>query len=315
MPTRHFALPLPVNLRQTLGELWQGRPDPCMRVSDTELVRSHLTADGPATLALRVHPAEQMAEAQAWGPGAQRSLAEAPALIGATDSLDGFAPAHRLVARAHRQRPGLRLGRSGRIADVLVRLILGQKVTSLEASRAWLGLVRAVGTPAPGPYQGMLVPPEPDAIAARPSWTWHRLGVERQRADVIRLACRRIERLEEALAMPRDAALERLTALPGLGPWTANLVLRVAGGDADAVEVGDYHVPNQVCWALAGEPRGGDARMLQLLAPYAGHRGRVVRLLGSAVQHAPAYGPRMPINDLRRLSRWSGPGTRAPRDR
>ena len=34
-----------------------------------------------------------------------------------------------------------------------------------------------------------------------------------------------------------------------------------------------------VAWALAGEPRGTDERMLELLEPYAGHRGRVLRLL------------------------------------
>jgi 3-methyladenine DNA glycosylase/8-oxoguanine DNA glycosylase len=68
---------------------------------------------------------------------------------------------------------------------------------------------------------------------------------------------------------------------------------RVAFGDPDAVSVGDYHIPNLVAWALAGEPRGDDARMLSLLEPYRGQRGRVQRLLEVSGIRAPRYGPRL----------------------
>ena len=64
-------------------------------------------------------------------------------------------------------------------------------------------------------------------------------------------------------------------------------------GDADAVPVGDFHIPNMVCWALAGEARGDDARMLELLEPYRGQRARVVRLIKHAGVTAPKYGPRL----------------------
>jgi 3-methyladenine DNA glycosylase/8-oxoguanine DNA glycosylase len=82
-------------------------------------------------------------------------------------------------------------------------------------------------------------------------------------------------------------------ALPGIGPWTAAEVGRAAFGDPDAVSVGDFHLPNLVCWALAGEPRGDDSRMLELLEPYRGQRGRVVRLLEASGLRSPRYGPPM----------------------
>ena len=50
-------------------------------------------------------------------------------------------------------------------------------------------------------------------------------------------------------------------------------------GDPDAVAVGDYHLKNVVGYALAGEARATDERMLELLTPYAGQRGRVIRAL------------------------------------
>ena len=54
-----------------------------------------------------------------------------------------------------------------------------------------------------------------------------------------------------------------------------------------------------MAWALAGEPRADDARMLDLLAPFAGHRGRVCVLLAAAgVGGPPRRGPRMPVRSF-----------------
>ena len=73
---------------------------------------------------------------------------------------------------------------------------------------------------------------------------------------------------------------------------------RSAFGDPDAVSVGDFHLPNLVSWALAGEPRGDDARMLELLEPFRGQRARVVRLLELWGIRPPRYGPRMSIRSI-----------------
>jgi 3-methyladenine DNA glycosylase/8-oxoguanine DNA glycosylase len=72
-------------------------------------------------------------------------------------------------------------------------------------------------------------------------------------------------------------------------------------GDTDAVSVGDFHLPHLVAWTLAGEPRGDDARMLELLEPYRGQRGRVVRLLEASGLAAPRFGPRMAPRSIAQL--------------
>ncbi len=87
----------------------------------------------------------------------------------------------------------------------------------------------------------------------------------------------------------------------GVGEWTAAEVARLALGDADAVSIGDYHLPNVVAWALAREPRGTDARMLELLEPYVGQRARVQRLLEAGGIVAPKYGPRMQPGAIERI--------------
>ncbi len=83
--------------------------------------------------------------------------------------------------------------------------------------------------------------------------------------------------------------------MPGIGPWTAAEVAVRALGDDDAVSVGDYHIPNLVAWALAGEPRGDDARMLELLEPYRGRRALVVRLLELGGPARPRRAPGCPL--------------------
>jgi 3-methyladenine DNA glycosylase/8-oxoguanine DNA glycosylase len=139
----------------------------------------------------------------------------------------------------------------------------------------------------------MFVSPEPERLGRLPYHALHPLGLERRRAELVIRAARLAPRLAEAEAMPFPDARHRLQAVTGIGPWTAAEVTRVALGDADAVSVGDYHVPSLVCWVLAGEPRGNDDRMLELLEPYRGQRGRVQRLLELSGIRPPRYGPRM----------------------
>jgi 3-methyladenine DNA glycosylase/8-oxoguanine DNA glycosylase len=289
-----FTTALPVDLPRTLRPLVASRSDPTIRLAPTAVVRAWATPDGPATVTVRQLEPDRF-EASADGPGADWAVAHAPDLVGGTDDLDGFDPdAHPAVARAHRRRPGLRLVRTRRATDVLVATIIAQRVTSGEAARSWTRLVRTWGAAAPGDLD-LRLPPDPEQLARTPPWAFVPLGIDQARAARIVAACRAFPRLQAAVdlavAGDRAEASRRLLALRGLGPWTAGHLLRVAGGDPDAVEVGDYHVKHHVAWNLAGEPRADDDRMLELLAPFVGHRGRVVRLLLSAGVRAPRYGP------------------------
>lgn len=127
------------------------------------------------------------------------------------------------------------------------------------------------------------------------------LGLERRRADGIRAAAGRADRVEECADLSLGDAYARLRALPLVGPWTAAEVGLRAFGDPDAVSVRDFHLADAVCWALAREERGSDARMLELLAPYVGHRARVIRLIEAGGIKAPRRGPRMEPRSITRI--------------
>jgi 3-methyladenine DNA glycosylase/8-oxoguanine DNA glycosylase len=289
---------LPVDLRLTLGPLRRGPGDPTNLVERSGAWwRTTRTPQGPATVCYRADAGG--IRVAAWGDGAEWCLAAAPELLGARDSLEGFAPTG-LVAELHRHFPGLRIPRSRAVFEALLPSILEQKVTGREAHNAFAAIVRALGEPAPGPVP-LRLQPAPEVLATTPYWAFHPLGVERKRTAAVQLAASRARRVEETLAMAPADAHRRLQALPGVGPWTSAEVAIVALGDADAVSVGDFHLPHLVSHALTGEPRGTDERMLELLAPWPGHRGRVLRLLTRSGRYPDRRGPRMAVRSFTRI--------------
>lgn len=278
-----------LDLGATLGPLAHGRGDRTIRLARTEAWLAFRTADGAATLRL-VRTSEAALDVSAWGAGADAAVASVQALVGEADEPDRLIARHPIVRTLQRRHAGLRMPATGRVFDALLPSILEQKVTGTEAFRSYAVLLREHGEPAPGPGD-LLLPPTAERLASLPYWAFHPLGLERRRADVVRRAARRAAWLDGSATA--DEARRRLTSLPGIGPWTAAEVLRSALGDPDAVSVGDFHIPNSVAWALAGEPRGTDARMLELLEPYRGQRGRVQRLLEVGRITAPRRGPRL----------------------
>ncbi|MFT4199157.1 DNA-3-methyladenine glycosylase family protein [Gordonia sp. (in: high G+C Gram-positive bacteria)] len=287
--TRTWTPTFPVDVRTTVGAHRRGTGDPSTRFADDGSVwRATQTPDGPGTLHLRAHAGS--VRAQAWGPGAAWLIDQFPDLLGAADDPAALDTDHPVVRQLQRRARGLRLGRTDRVWEALVPAVLEQKVVGTEAWRAWRYLVRRYGEPAPGPTPAMHVPPPRREWAHIPSWEWHRSGAEPVRMRTI----------TRAAGMDVERGADHLTALRGIGPWTEAEVRRRALGDPDAVPVGDYHLPSVVGHTLIGEAVD-DAGMLELLEPFAGQRGRVVRLCELHGTRPARRGPRMSVRDYRAM--------------
>jgi 3-methyladenine DNA glycosylase/8-oxoguanine DNA glycosylase len=287
-----IRLQRPLDLARTLART---RP---ARVDAPGIWRATRTPAGPGTERLWLEG--DVLRVEAWGSGADWLCDNAPALVGELDDDNGFQPAHPLLAELRRRHRGVRIPQTGAVLEAAVPTILEQKVIGVQARHAYRQLLFELGEAAPGPLP-LRLPPSPATLAETPYWRFHRWGVEQRRAGIIASAARHAARLEEAVGMAPADAQRRLTALPGMGPWTAAEIAVVALGDPDAVSVGDFHLPNLVSWALAGETRGSDARMLELLEPYRGHRARAVQLLELAGISAPRHGPRLALSRIARL--------------
>jgi 3-methyladenine DNA glycosylase/8-oxoguanine DNA glycosylase len=288
-----------LDLAGVLGQLRHGPADPTFRRGpDGSIWFAATTPTGPGTLNVR-RSADGEVHAEAWGDGADWLLAGLPALLGADDDDSGFVAHHDLVAEIRRRMPGLRLGSTGRVWDVLVPAILEQKVTSIEAHRSWRELCYRFGAEAPGPMK-LRMPPAPRAVMAIHDWEWHRAGVDSARRRAIIAAAQVATRLERAAEMKGAEGRAWLRKIPGIGIWTAAEVAQRAWGDPDAVSFGDFHIPSVVGHALLGR-KLDDAGMAEVLAPYAPQRQRAVRYIEAAGIRRPRFGPRFSPRDYRAI--------------
>ena len=283
--------------RVTLAPLRNGRHDPTTQLSDGEFWRATFTPHGAGTLHLDWR--DGTLRVQSWGPGADWLVAGVPQLIGQHDRPVTFVDAPPALVRAQRNLPDLRIGAGRTLYHDLLPAVLGQRVTVGEAMRQWHDLCIRLGEPAPGPT-GLRLPPVPDRLAVTPSWWFHPLGVERKRAEPLITVARHAHHLWDWAELPTYLAGQRMASLRGIGEWTVGLVLASALGEPDALAVGDYHLKNTIAWALAGEARATDERMLELLEPFRGQRGRVARLLSLDGHGAPKFGPRQRVLPMRR---------------
>lgn len=263
----------PLDLPASMAMQLLGQSDPTGVQRRDSFLKAHVDPAGrPATWRFTRTGSGLLVELQADQPAALHSLA---ARFPPEDGAASFQPAHPVLARLSRLR-GLRLVPLPWPWDVAAGAVLQQRVRWRDAfsdfrriSLRWGVRVGALTT-FPGAPRLAEVPP----------YHLEAMGIDGKRARAL-IGLARAEAIHGFLqpGTPLDVVRARMLSLPGIGPWTAGLVLGFAFGDPDAVPVGDLHIPTIVCQALAGEAEGTDERMLELLEPVRGHRFRAIRLI------------------------------------
>jgi AraC family transcriptional regulator of adaptative response / DNA-3-methyladenine glycosylase II len=148
----------------------------------------------------------------------------------------------RALAPAVSARPGLRVPGGWDGLELAMRAILGQQVTVAHASAMAGSLVRAYGRPLAAPAAGLThVFPDAATLAGAGGEAIARaVGMPRARGHAIAAVARAVADGSVALdrSLPPELLHERLLALPGIGPWTAQyLLMRL--GEPDAFPAGD----------------------------------------------------------------------------
>ncbi len=210
-----------------------------------------------------------------WAMNAARGIAAVD-----DDPTDFLAIVHRhpLVAMLA-SRLDCRIDRTPTVFEAFARAVIEQLVTTFEARAAIRRLFGATGALVEGTR--LRAAPTARAVLGVAPWNLHAMGIGSQRSRTLREGARRGAALERLSTIDPAIAAAKLESLPGVGPWTANLVARMALGWTDAVPVRDCHAHYVITGALTGE-QGDDDAMLDVLAPFRPHRARVVRLITSA---------------------------------
>ena len=248
---------------------------------------------------------------QVWGPAAtpaderDQALEAAAGWVGLHDDLraagDVLSSTAQLAALSDLVGE-VRLSRTPQLAEAFGRSVVEQLVQGKEARRSVAQMVTRAGVQV---NASQWLWPSAKALGSTPVWDLRRCGISGRMIAALHAGAIENERLERARTS--WAGLDRrLQALPGVGPWTS-AETRLRLGDPDAVSVGDYHLPTTVGYALYGPDGDGpdgawtDEGMLALLAPYAGQRGRVIRLCEMAaarglVRRRERRGPRAALS-------------------
>ncbi|MER5917599.1 DNA-3-methyladenine glycosylase 2 family protein [Streptomyces sp. NPDC001982] len=289
----HWQPGFPVDAKLTFKSLRRGPHDPTHRQeTDGTLWRTALTSSGPVTYRIRQQRLDDL-DIDAWGPGAGELIGGIRTELGEHDRPEDFRPAHPVLKRAWSRLPGLRVPRTGRLFEALVPAILEQRVVGLDAQAAWARLVGAHGGPAPGPApETMRVMPSPEAWAKIPIWEWRRAGVDLHRSKTVIFAAWHAAKLDRAATDPARA-YELMSAMSGVGVWTAAQVGHRALGDADALPIGDFHLGRMTGMALLGRPLA-EQEIEAFYLPWRPHRYRVLRILELTPRSAPRRSHRAP---------------------
>jgi AraC family transcriptional regulator of adaptative response / DNA-3-methyladenine glycosylase II len=209
-------------------------------------------------------------------------------------AVDELLGADAALGRAIAQAPGRRVPRTVDAAELAVRAVIGQQI-STAAARTHAGvLADRLGEPVSDP-EGELTRlfPAPAALAGA------RLALPAGRARTLAGLARALAdgQLELGPAADRERALSVLAHIPGIGPWTTSVIAMRALGDPDAFPASDLGVLRGA--RALGLPEGGH----ELLA----HSERWRPWRAYAVQHLWAATAH-PIND------WPAPLTAAARE-
>jgi len=275
VPEARFRVNLfPVHFARTFSLQSLGRHDPTAELTQDTFRKAFFYRGSPAAIEFRRADAEL--DVTAFGPDAAALAEETTLCLAQDDHYATFSTPDTGIQRLHWQLAGLRLLRVPWLYDVTCSAILQQRIRTVDAMRAWRRIAQRWGADAP---LGLRAFPAAENLAQIAAFELEAMDIDGKRSRTL-LRFAQESRFRPLRSSMNFAQLrEQVLRIPGIGPWTTEVLLGYGAGDTDAAIPADLHLPHLVCYALAGEAEGSDERMMELLEPFRGHRFRIIRLL------------------------------------
>jgi DNA-3-methyladenine glycosylase II len=164
----------------------------------------------------------------------------------------------------------------------LIRSIIGQQLSVVAARSIHARLLEYFGGREPSPDEVLAADPEALRLAA---------GLSRAKTTFLRSLAEHIVSGELDLAsldaLPDDEVVRQLTAVRGIGEWSAHVFLMFQLQRPDVLAVGDLGIRRAVERAYALEDLPSAAEMRELAEPWRPHRTAACLLLWHSLDNAP----------------------------
>ena len=164
-----------------------------------------------------------------------------------------------------RRRPG---GFAG-----LISIVVSQQLSTASAAAIW------------GRLSGAFDPFDHRAVLRARTAKLQRIGLSAPKIKTLKAIARAIDseaiHFERLASFSADEAHAMLTAVHGIGPWTADIYLLACLGHSDAWPAGDLALQEAARLAFALDARPNTKAMIPLAEPWRPWRGVAARLLWS----------------------------------
>jgi DNA-3-methyladenine glycosylase II len=174
------------------------------------------------------------------------------------------------LARVHARTGDPPLRRHPPGFEGLARIIVGQQLSIASAQAIWSRVVATVR------------PMTPKAFLTLSDEALRSAGLSRGKVRTLRAACSAIDEgldLQELTHAPEDDVHAALTAVPGIGPWSADIFLLFCLGRADAFAAGDLALQTAAMAALDLKERPSREALLAMAERWRPWRGVAAHLL------------------------------------
>jgi DNA-3-methyladenine glycosylase II len=178
-------------------------------------------------------------------------------------------------------RRDLRRERPGDAYGALLRSIVGQQLSTKAARTIYGRMLELFDGHAPTPKQ--LLAADPDAIRAA--------GLSRPKIAYLRDLAQHVEdgqlELERLHDLPDDEVIEQLTAVKGIGDWSAHMFLMFHLGRPDILPVGDLGIRNAVKAQYRLRKLPDPKRLERIARPWRPYRTLACLYLWSSLDNQP----------------------------